>query len=117
MNRKSKLETLLFTFFLGNYGVHRFYTGYIGFGILWLLTGGLFGFGTLVDFIMICTNRYVDSNGNELDNDCPNWVVITLVVIWALAIFASIAAIVFGLLFTFSGLNFIGNGLYSVVTR
>ncbi|MGL5017395.1 MAG: NINE protein [Luteolibacter sp.] len=44
--------------FLGMFGVHRFYMGKIGTGILWLLTGGLFLIGWLYDF---CTlNRQVD---------------------------------------------------------
>ena len=48
---------LLLTF-LGYFGIHRFYMGKIGTGILWLLTAGLLGVGWLYDF---CTlNRQVD---------------------------------------------------------
>jgi TM2 domain-containing membrane protein YozV len=44
--------------FLGLFGIHRFYMGKILTGILWLLSGGLFGIGWLYDF---CTlNGQID---------------------------------------------------------
>lgn len=36
--------------FLGYLGIHRFYMGKILTGILWLVSGGLFGIGWLYDF-------------------------------------------------------------------
>jgi len=43
---------LLLAIFLGGIGVHRFYRGSIGMGILYIFTAGLFGIGWLVDIIL-----------------------------------------------------------------
>ena len=59
----SKIAAILITFFLGGLGVHRFMAGKIGTGIIWLLTGGLFGIGWLVDFIMVCTGSFKTKSG------------------------------------------------------
>ena len=56
----SKTAAVLITFFLGELGVHRFMTGKIGTGIIWLLTCGVW----LVDFIMVLTGKFTDKNGN-----------------------------------------------------
>ena len=63
---KSKMAALLLCFFLGGLGVHRFYVGKIGTGILWLFTGGCFGIGALIDLIMIICGTFKDSNGLQV---------------------------------------------------
>lgn len=64
--RKDWLTTLLLALFVGYFGVHRFYTGHTGIGIVQLLTLGGCGVWTLIDIIQIVTGSYKDANGNAL---------------------------------------------------
>lgn len=63
---KDWLVCLLLEIFLGGIGVHRFYVGKIGTGILFLLTGGIFGIGWLVDLIKILTGKFTDKAGRPI---------------------------------------------------
>lgn len=60
---KSRLAALLLCIFLGCIGVHRFYIGKVGTGVIWLLTVGCFGIGWLVDVIMIACGTMKDVDG------------------------------------------------------
>lgn len=51
---------------VGICGLQRFYVGKVGTGILWFLTGGLFGIGQLVDIIMILVGQFKDRYGLPL---------------------------------------------------
>ena len=63
---RSWKTTFWLSFFLGYLGVHRYYVGKIGTGILYNLTFGLFGIGSLVDFIKICCGKFTDKQGNVI---------------------------------------------------
>jgi TM2 domain-containing membrane protein YozV len=63
VSEKGFVPTILLCFFLGTFGIHRFYVGKIGTGILMLLTLGGIGIWTLVDFIIIVTGSFRDGDG------------------------------------------------------
>lgn len=60
---KGFVPTLLLCFFFGVLGIHRFYVGKIGTGILQLLTLGGLGIWALIDFIMIVVGSFTDKQG------------------------------------------------------
>jgi TM2 domain-containing membrane protein YozV len=67
-SEKGFVPTLLLCFFLGGLGVHRFYAGKVGTGILMLFTLGGLGVWTLIDFVMIATGSFTDSEGKPIKN-------------------------------------------------
>ncbi|MDG2371607.1 MAG: NINE protein [Flavobacteriaceae bacterium] len=60
------ITTLLLCWFLGVFGVHRFYTGHTLIGVLQLITLGGCGIWTLIDFIMILLGNFKDSDGVKI---------------------------------------------------
>ncbi|NQT93512.1 MAG: TM2 domain-containing protein [Lentisphaerae bacterium] len=67
-SEKSRLVALLLCFFLGPIGVHRFYVGKVGTGIVQILTFGGLGIWVLIDFIMIIVGAFSDKKGLPLQN-------------------------------------------------
>lgn len=63
VSEKGFVPTVLLCFFLGFLGVHRFYVGKIGTGVLQLVTLGGLGLWALIDFIMIVVGKFTDGNG------------------------------------------------------
>ena len=63
---KRILPAMLLCFFFGFLGVHRFYVGKIGTGILQLLTFGGLGIWAFIDFIMIVVSAFTDAEGNKI---------------------------------------------------
>jgi TM2 domain-containing membrane protein YozV len=49
--------------FIGPLGIHRFYMGKIGTGLLWLFTGGLLGVGWVYDFWTL--NGQIDERNQQ----------------------------------------------------
>jgi len=62
-SQKGFVPAALLCYFLGSFGIHRFYIGKIGTGILMLVTLGAFGIWTMIDFIIIVCGSFNDSNG------------------------------------------------------
>ncbi len=57
---------ILLSMFLGVLGIDRFYLGYIGLGILKLVTGGGCGVWSIVDVVMIALDKLPDAEGRPL---------------------------------------------------
>ena len=67
---------LVLTIFLGWLGIHRFYVGKIGTGVLWLLTTGLAGIGWLADIILVLSGNFTAKTGQAIKRlgvESPGW--------------------------------------------
>lgn len=63
---KDFLVALILSILVGTLGVDRFYLGYVGLGVLKLLTAGGCGIWWIVDIILIATDKLPDAQGRPL---------------------------------------------------
>ena len=63
---KSKSTALLLAIFGGWCGLHRFYVGKVGTGLIWLFTFGFGFFGWGIDVLTILFGSFRDKNGYPL---------------------------------------------------
>jgi TM2 domain-containing membrane protein YozV/ribosomal protein L40E len=68
VSEKSRLAVTLLAWFLGQLGIHRFYLGKIGTGILMILTLGGLGIWQIIDFIIAVTGNMKDKEGKLITN-------------------------------------------------
>lgn len=66
VSSKSKVVALILCLFLGLFGIHRFYAGKIGTGLLMFITLGGYGIVWLVDLVLIATSNFKDKSGLRL---------------------------------------------------
>lgn len=71
MNNSDKnwIATLILCIFLGGWGVHRFYAGKVGTGLLMLFTCGGCGIWSIIDLIIIATGKFTDVNGKFIKSE------------------------------------------------
>jgi len=63
---KSRGVALALCLFFGVLGVHRYYVGKTGTGVIWTLTAGCCGIGWLVDIFTILAGGFYDGDGNAI---------------------------------------------------
>ena len=66
---KSKVVCGLLGIFLGHLGIHRFYLGYIGLGVLKLVTAGGLGILYIIDIVNIATKKLQPDDGLGYEED------------------------------------------------
>lgn len=63
----SRGVAIVLCLFFGGLGIHRFYTGHMAIGVIYLFTLGLCWCGALFDLVVLLTGNYRDSHGRRLE--------------------------------------------------
>ena len=66
ISEKSGIACLLMLIFLGWLGIHRFYVGKVGTGLLFFLTCQGLGIWWLIDLILLCVGSFTDIQGRRV---------------------------------------------------
>ena len=78
MEKKETFWAYAFLFFLGGFGVHKFYLGNTFMGFLYMFTAGLCGIGLIYDFFTLpfqvssANQEHVYTNNQSSCCDCSN---------------------------------------------
>jgi len=78
---KSWLAAALLSWLLGHLGIDRIYLGYIGLGVIKLITCGGCSIWWLIDFILIIAGVMRDARGNELRRTPNDWIIVLVIVV------------------------------------
>lgn len=78
-SEKNGWIALILCIFGGVFGVHHFYAGNIGKGLIYIFTLGLLGIGWIIDIFLILLGKFKDNNGAPLKSTKFNNEVITKV--------------------------------------
>lgn len=65
-SQRSKMAALVICILFGYLGIHRFYVGKVGTGIIWFCTAGCFGIGWIIDIVTIAIGSFTDNTGLPL---------------------------------------------------
>ena len=69
VSAKSKVMAITMCIVFGWLGIHRYYVGKVGTGIIFMFTFGLFGIGWIHDTVKLATNTFTDCFGLPVTKD------------------------------------------------
>jgi TM2 domain-containing membrane protein YozV len=102
---KKRNTVILLCYFLGLFGVHRFYLGKILSGFFMLITFGGITIWYCIDFVFSITGDYTDSKGRKVAKDYNN------VMVSVLLIGPIVLLIVFSIAIIIAARSFFDDGL------